>query len=410
MSRFGPSILGAAVGSALTLVGTIVLPLHSHASPAPPASTASTYKALKLFGEVFDIVRADYVDKPDDAKLVTSSIKGMLSGLDPHSSYMDAQSFRDMEEETSGKFGGVGMEIAKVGDAFKVVSAIDGTPAARANVRGGDIIAAVDGKPTDGLTLAEIAEVLRGPAGTKVELKITRKDSAAPIDVTLTREIITLQSVKHQVEGDDIGYIKISQFDDDTTDELKKAIAGLSRKIPKDRLKGYIVDLRNDPGGLLDQAVSVSDAFLTQGEIVSIRERDRKLQRFDAKGGRPHRGPSAHRPDQRGLGIGVGDSRRSATRPQARDHRRVSILRQGLGADHHSARKGIWRATPYHGPLFYAVRALSPGARHHARYRGPADGPTTSTCATASHQRGRPARSSQGQRPGKVGLTDLYPA
>ena len=285
MSRFGPSILGAAVGSALTLVGTIVLPLHSHASPAPPASTASTYKALKLFGEVFDIVRADYVDKPDDAKLVTSSIKGMLSGLDPHSSYMDAQSFRDMEEETSGKFGGVGMEIAKVGDAFKVVSAIDGTPAARANVRGGDIIAAVDGKPTDGSTLAEIAEVLRGPAGTKVELKITRKDSAAPIDVTLTREIITLQSVKHQVEGDDIGYIKISQFDDDTTDELKKAIAGLSRKIPKDRLRGYIVDLRNDPGGLLDQAVSVSNAFLTQGEIVSIRERDRKLQRFDAKGG-----------------------------------------------------------------------------------------------------------------------------
>ena len=285
MSRFGPSILGAAVGSTLTLVGTIVLPLNSHASPAPPASAASTYKALKLFGEVFDIVRADYVDKPDDAKLVTSSIKGMLSGLDPHSSYMDAHSFRDMQEETSGKFGGVGMEIAKVGDAFKVVSAIDGTPAARADVRGGDIIAAVDGKPTDKLTLAEIAEELRGPAGTKVELKITRKDGAAPVDLTLTREIITLQSVKHQIEGDDVGYIRISEFNDGTTDELIRAITDLSQTIPGDRLKGYILDLRNDPGGLLDQAVTVSDAFLAQGEIVSIRERDRKMQRFDAKGG-----------------------------------------------------------------------------------------------------------------------------
>ncbi|MDR3486492.1 MAG: S41 family peptidase [Bradyrhizobium sp.] len=285
MFKLAPSLVGAAVGSALALLGTVILPLHSLASPAPPASSAELYRALKLFGEVFEIVRTDYVDKPNDAKLVASAVKGMLAGLDPHSSYLDPQTFRDMQEQTSGKFSGVGMEVTKVGDRFKVISAIDGTPAARAGIRTGDVIAAVDGKPAEGSTLAELADELRGPAGTKVKLNISHGDNGAPIELALTREVITLPSVQHRVEGDDVGYIRISQFDDGTTDELTRAVADLSRKIPEDHLDGYILDLRNDPGGLLDQAVSVSDAFLSRGEIVSIRWRDRKIQRFDAQSG-----------------------------------------------------------------------------------------------------------------------------
>ena len=283
MSRLAPSLIGIAVGSALTLVGTVFLPLHSHASPAPRTQTAS--RSLRLFGEVFNTVRADYVDKPDDAKLVASAIKGMMSGLDPHSSYLDAQRFRDMEQQTSGKFGGLGMIVTKIGTSFKVDSSIDDTPAARANVRGGDVIARVDGRSTDGLTLAELADTLRGPAGTTVELELIRKDNTSPVDLTLTRQMITLRTVAYRPEGDDVGYIKISAFDDNTTAGLKKAIADLSRRIPRDRLKGYILDLRNDPGGLLDQAVSVSDAFLTHGEIVSLRGRHGEHQLFDASPG-----------------------------------------------------------------------------------------------------------------------------
>ncbi len=285
MPRFAPSLIGAAVGSALTLVGTVILPLHSRASPAPPTNTARVYKSLKLFGEVFDIVRADYVDKPSDAKLVASAIKGMMSGLDPHSTYLDQQAFRNMEEQTSGKFGGLGMVVTKADASFKVVSSIDGTPAAEANIRGGDVIAEVNGKSTEGLTLTQLVETLRGQPGTQVRLELTRKGDTTPIDLTLMRRIITVHSVHDRIEGDNIGYIRIAQFDDTTTGELKNAIADLSREIPKDRLKGYILDLRNNPGGLLDQAVTVSDAFLTRGEIVSIRGRDKEYQRFDATSG-----------------------------------------------------------------------------------------------------------------------------
>jgi carboxyl-terminal processing protease len=285
MFRCAPSIAGAAVGSALTLFGTAILPCLSRASSAPRIHTAGDYRSLELFDEVFNIVRANYVDKPDAAKLVASSLKAMLSDLDPHSSYMDAQSLRDMEAQTSGKFGGVGLMVARIGDVFKVISSIEDAPAARANIRDGDVITEVNGKPAEGLTLTQIAETLRGPAGTKVELGVIRQNETAPISLTLTRQVITLRSVRHQVEGNNVGYIRISQFDDLTTDELKKAIGDLSRKIPRDRLKGYILDLRNDPGGLLDQAVSVSDAFLKRGEIVSIRGRTKELQRFDATGG-----------------------------------------------------------------------------------------------------------------------------
>jgi carboxyl-terminal processing protease len=285
MSRLASTVTGAAVGAALALAATAVFPLHSRAFAAPAADTARAYKALKLFGEVFDVVRADYVDKPNDAKLIASAISGMMSGLDPHSSYMDAQAFRDMEDQTSGKFGGLGMVVTRIGTSFKVISSIDDTPAARAHIRGGDVIAEVNGKSTAGMTLPQVADKLRGPVGTEVHLELIRKDAAAPIELTLTRQIITLHSVQAHVEGNDVGYIRISEFDDTTTDELKKAIGELSGKIPRSQLKGYILDLRNDPGGLLSQAVSVSDAFLNHGEIVSIRGRNNEYQRFDATSG-----------------------------------------------------------------------------------------------------------------------------
>jgi carboxyl-terminal processing protease len=282
MSKMAPSLIGLAVGSALALIGTVILPPDSNALPTPPADAASVYKSLKLFDEVFDIVRANYIVRPDDAKMVASAIKGMMAGLDPHSSYLDAQDYRDLQEQTTGKFAGIGTVVAKIGGSLTVISALDGTPAAKANIRGGDVIAGVNGKSTEGLTLTQLAEKLGGAPGTTVQVKLLRKDRAAPIELTLTREIITLPSVHDQVEGNDVGYIRISVFNDTTTDELKTAIGDISRKIPRPRLKGYILDLRNDPGGLLDQAVSVSSAFLAGGEIVSIRGRHRQLQRIDA--------------------------------------------------------------------------------------------------------------------------------
>jgi carboxyl-terminal processing protease len=286
MFKLAPSFAAAAVGSILTLVATAVFPaaVSSHTYAVPSASRASGYKSLKLFDEVFETVRADYVDKPSDSKLITSSIKGMLSGLDPHSSYMDAQSFHDIQAETDGKFGGVGMVITKADGVFKVISSVDGSPAAQAAILGGDDIVEVDGKSTQGLTLMQVAEELRGPAGTKVRIELVRKNDKTPIDLTLTRQIIKLHPVHYSVEGNDVGYIRISEFDGLATDELKSAIRNLSRQIPRDQLKGYILDLRNDPGGLLDQAVSVSGSFLSGGEVVSIRGRGSAEQHFDVRG------------------------------------------------------------------------------------------------------------------------------
>lgn len=240
----------------------------------------------QTFGKVFDIVRADYVEKPDDQKLVASAIGGMLTGLDPHSSYMDAEIFKDMQANTSGEFGGLGMELTVDGGVVKVVSPIDNTPASKAGVMSGDIIAKVDGNPVKGMALDQIVAKLRGPVGAKVSLEITRKGSQNPIQVSLTREIIKDQSVQFHSEGDDVGYIRILQFNALAGDELKAAIDKISAKIPQRNLKGYILDLRNNPGGLVDQAVSVSNAFLKQGEIVSMRGRNPDdFQRFDAKAG-----------------------------------------------------------------------------------------------------------------------------
>jgi carboxyl-terminal processing protease len=283
-----PTAVGIVCGAAVAFVavhpGLMTFGSSASARPTPPMS--NDYRELALFGKVFDIVRADYVDKPDDQKLIATAVNGMVSGLDPHSNYMDAKSFKDMQVDTSGEFGGLGMVLSMENGAAKVVSPIDNTPASRAGITTGDIIVKVDGQPINGLTLDKIVNELRGPVGSKVTLDIARKKVPAPITVTLERQIIKVASVKHHEEGDDVGYIKITQFNNLAGDELQQAIKDITAKIPSQKLKGYILDLRNNPGGLVDQAVAVCNTFLDRGEIVSLRGRNPDdSARYDAKAG-----------------------------------------------------------------------------------------------------------------------------
>jgi len=273
-------LLGAVAGA----VGTLVAVQLSWLTPSSArAAQADTYRALNLFGDVFEQVRAHYVEMPDDGKLIETALNGMLNGLDPHSSYMDSKSFRDMQVETRGAFGGLGIEVALEGGFIKVVAPIDDTPAAKAGVRAGDIITDLDDEPVPGLTLDQAVEKMRGPENSKIRLKIVRKGNEAPIEITITRARIKVRSVRMKVEGGNVGYIRITQFTEQTTDGLRTAINQISHQIQNDKFKGYVIDLRNNPGGLLDQAISVSGAFLDRGEIVSIRGRDpQETQHFNA--------------------------------------------------------------------------------------------------------------------------------
>jgi carboxyl-terminal processing protease len=277
-------LLGAAAGAAMTLLAT--QPQMIFIGASAKAAAADTYRQLNLFGDVFERVRADYVEKPDDSKLIETAINGMLAGLDPHSSYMDPKSFRDMQVQTRGEFGGLGIEVTMEDGLIKVVAPIDETPAAKAGIMANDIITQLDGEQVQGLTLNQAVEKMRGPVNTKIKLTIMRKGQDKPIEVSITRDIIRVRSVRSKVEGDDVGYIRLTQFNEQTTDGLKKAIADITAKVSGDKLKGYILDLRNNPGGLLDQAISVSDAFLQKGEIVSTRGRNpEETQRFNARPG-----------------------------------------------------------------------------------------------------------------------------
>ncbi len=269
-------LLGAVAGAALTIAAT--QPRVAFLGTSAKAAAVDTYKQLNLFGDIFERVRAHYVEKPDDAKLIESAVNGMLSGLDPHSSYMDPKSFRDMQVQTRGEFGGLGIEVTMEDGLVKVVAPIDDTPAAKAGVRAGDVITHLDDEAVQGLTLNQAVEKMRGQVNTKIRLKIMRKGVDKPIEVSIVRDIIRVRSVRSRVETDDIGYIRLTQFNEQTTDGLKKAIADISTQIPPEKLKGYVLDLRNNPGGLLDQAISVSDAFLERGEIVSTRGRDAEAE------------------------------------------------------------------------------------------------------------------------------------
>ncbi len=276
-------LFSAAAGAAVTLL--VTQPPMKLISSSARAAAADTYRQLNLFGDVFERVRSDYVEKPDDSKLVETAINGMLQGLDPHSSYMDPKNFRDMQVQTRGEFGGLGIEVTMEDGLIKVVAPIDETPAAKAGILSNDIITHLDDEAIQGLTLNQAVEKMRGPVNTKIKLRIMRKGQDKPLDIAVTRDNIRVRSARGRLEGDDIGVLRVTQFNEQTTENLRRAITDI-RTQSGDKLKGFILDLRNNPGGLLDQAISVSDAFLERGEIVSTRGRNtEETQRFNARSG-----------------------------------------------------------------------------------------------------------------------------
>jgi carboxyl-terminal processing protease len=249
------------------------------------AAATDTYRQLNLFGDVFERIRSDYVEEPNDEDLIESAINGMLSGLDPHSSYLNAKDYQDMQVQTRGEFFGLGIEVTMENELIKVISPIDDTPADKAGVLAGDLISHLDGEPVQGLTLREAVEKMRGPANSSITLTVLREGADEPLKITVVRDVIRVQSVKYRVE-DDLGYIRISSFSEQTMEGLEKAIDSIEGQIPEGELKGFVLDLRGNPGGLLDQAVLVSDAFLERGEIVSTRGRHAdEVQRFSARSG-----------------------------------------------------------------------------------------------------------------------------
>jgi carboxyl-terminal processing protease len=254
-------------------------------SQSASAANSEIYRQLDLFGEVLERVRSDYVEKPDDAKLIEAAINGMLTALDPHSSYLNPKHFRDMQVQTRGEFGGLGIEVTMENGVVKVVSPIEDTPAAKAGLMSGDLITRLDKEQILGLTLQEAVEKMRGPVNAPITLTIVRKGVDDPFDVKVTRDVIHINPVKYNAEGDDVGYIRVTTFNEQTTANLQKAVEDLKQQLgPK--LKGYVIDLRNNPGGLLDQAISVSDAFLDEGAIVLTRGRNiEETQRSNARPG-----------------------------------------------------------------------------------------------------------------------------
>jgi carboxyl-terminal processing protease len=269
-------LLSAVSGAALTLF--VTQPRAGLMGSSARAAASDTYRQLNLFGDVFERIRSDYIEKPNDSMLVKSAISGMLTGLDPHSSYMDAASFRDMQVQTRGEFGGLGIKVTMEDGLIKVFSlmedTMEDTPAAKAGLIANDVITAINGQAVQGLTLDQVVDKMRGPVSSKIRLKIIRKGQDNPIDVTLVRDNIRVRSVRGRTEGDDIAYIHITTFNEQTTEGLRREIGELTSQIGADTLKGFIIDLRNNHGGLLEEAVTVSETFLARGEIVSTRGRN----------------------------------------------------------------------------------------------------------------------------------------
>src|SRR5208282_1621610 len=275
MKRSG--LLAAAVATVL------VFSLRQDVGAATSNST-DTYKQLNLFGEVFERVRAEYVDDVSDDSLVESAINGMLTSLDPHSNYLNTKNFNDMKVQTRGEFGGLGIEVSMENGLVKVVSPIDDTPAARAGLKPGDLITHLAGDPVQGMTLPEAVEKMRGPISSEIKLTI-RREGRDPFDVKLVRATIKIQSVRSHLEGDNIAYVRITTFNEQTDVGLNNAMKNLKQQAGN-KILGVVLDLRNDPGGLLDQAVAVADAFLDKGEIVSTRgRRSEDAQRYNARPG-----------------------------------------------------------------------------------------------------------------------------
>ncbi|MDO9416723.1 S41 family peptidase [Pararhizobium sp.] len=271
-------LVGALAGAATMSV------VYSATAPAI-AANPSTYRELSIFGDVFERVRAQYVTPPQEDKLIENAINGMLSSLDPHSSYMNATDAEDMRTQTRGEFGGLGIEVTMEDELVKVITPIDDTPASRAGVLSGDFISKIDGQEVRGLKLEEAVEKMRGEVNTPIKLTILRKGADKPIELTILRDVIAVKAVKFRVEGD-VGYLRVISFTEKTYDDLRAGIEKIKSEVPADKLKGYVLDLRLNPGGLLDQAINVSDAFLERGEVVSTRGRNEdETRRFNATPG-----------------------------------------------------------------------------------------------------------------------------
>lgn len=273
---------GAAVAGLLAL-GVVGGQLLTPTLVEAQNKTSETYRQLDLFSQVFERVRADYVDKVSDEQLIEAAVNGMLTSLDPHSSFMNPKNYKDMQVQTQGEFGGLGIEVSMEQGFVKVVSPIDDTPASRAGLKPGDFITHLNGESLQGLPLNEAVEKMRGPVNSEIKVTI-RREGREPFDVTMQRAAIKIESVRGRLEGDDIAYIRITTFSQQTDAGLRKSFDRIKEQA-KGKLKGLVLDLRRNPGGLLDQAVAVSDAFLTQGEIVSTSSprRPEAAQRYNAK-------------------------------------------------------------------------------------------------------------------------------
>jgi carboxyl-terminal processing protease len=272
MKKFALAVVSAVGGAAATIVLTQAV------------AGTDTYRQLNLFGDVYERVKNDYVRETKDAELVEDAINGMLQGLDPHSSYLNPKNFTDMQVTTRGEYGGLGLEVTMEDGLVKVITPMDGTPAARAGIKTGDLIATIDGMSIQGLTLSEAVDKMRGPINSQIKIQVLRKGEKKPLEFVITRAVIHVESVRFKAEGD-IAVIRITTFTEQTEEGLEKAVQQTKAKIGN-RLKGVILDLRNNPGGLLDQAITVSDSFLDSGEVVSTRgRRASDTQRYNARSG-----------------------------------------------------------------------------------------------------------------------------
>ncbi|HEC00217.1 MAG TPA: S41 family peptidase [Sphingomonadales bacterium] len=248
------------------------------------AKSSDTYKQLNLFGDVFEKIRSQYVREVTDEELIEAAINGMLSSLDPHSSYLTAKGFDDMQVQTKGEYGGLGMEVTLDKGVVRVVSPIDDTPASRAGIQSGDYITKLDGESIMGLSLTDAVSKMKGEVGTDIVITVVRKGEKEPLEITLTRDTITLKSVRHHLEGE-VGYVRISSFTEKTESGLIDALDKIKTELG-DNLQGIVLDLRNNPGGLLNQSIAVSSQFLARGEVVSTRTRnDEHVQRYPARKG-----------------------------------------------------------------------------------------------------------------------------
>ncbi|MBV8394415.1 MAG: S41 family peptidase, partial [Alphaproteobacteria bacterium] len=267
----------------LTVPAIIPASAQDKADKSASGDKSELYQQLNLFGDVLERIRRDYVEPVDEKSLIENAINGMLASLDPHSSYMNPKNYKDMQIQTRGEFGGLGIEVTMEQGVIKVVSPIDDTPASKAGIQSGDLIFALDGEPVQGLTLQEAVDKMRGKIGSTIKISV-RRATKDPFDITLTRESIKVKSTRWHLEGD-VGYIRVTSFTEQSTSGVLDAVEKI-KKEEGNKLKGYVLDLRNNPGGLLDQAISMVDAFLDKGEIVSVKARKAEdVQRWNAKPG-----------------------------------------------------------------------------------------------------------------------------